>query len=259
MKHLQSVLGRLALVGFAVAVVACGKEADPVTTEENGGKPKAESEPESQVNPTKGETTTPGGEESNSNGKQEADTQASDPQSTSKGRPGDKPMPKPTVKPGSDSAPGSDESEAGTEDDGELGSESETNAEGAIDRARRRATQQKEMVVLSGLSKAFRVWSLDEDGAYPPAVDHPPFVEGLGKPELFDFKNATTGKVARPWYMKGTSAESKADDILMASPWVYNRMRSVVYCDSSSEAIPEVIFQEKVAEMIERGGVELVK
>jgi hypothetical protein len=123
----------------------------------------------------------------------------------------------------------------------------------------RREVQAREMQMIMGLSRTLKAYSIDHDGAYPASLDDPNFLEESEMRGVLEIKDGKTGEVAQPWYLKGQSAASLAGEILIASPWVYDETRAVVFCDFSGQVIKEGRFQEELAKILESGGRELVK
>ena len=125
-------------------------------------------------------------------------------------------------------------------------------------KAKLRAAQNKELQQLIGVTKMLRVYSLDEDGTYPndlkELTDEEPEMA-----RVFDLKNGETGEVKRPLYVRGTSPESPATLILVASPWTYMGKRAVAFCDSSGRVMEEEEYQKALAKTLEVEGMELVE
>ncbi len=131
--------------------------------------------------------------------------------------------------------------------------------EGPMARSHLRVKSNSELRLLPKIGKMLRAYSRDNDGAYPPGLDHPAFMDEVGNPDLLKFKHGTTGEVARPWFLQGQTASSPPSEILLASPWVYMGKRAVTFCDGSSKILKEKAFQEQLAEILKAGGRELVK
>jgi hypothetical protein len=112
----------------------------------------------------------------------------------------------------------------------------------------RRAAQNRELQFMMGLSKAvIHGYAPYHDGNFPARLDE------LGDDwgHTMEIKNMQTGDEAEPLYLGGQNVESPADQILIASPWVWDGRRAVVYCDSSGKIMKEDRFQEEFAKTLE--------
>ena len=135
---------------------------------------------------------------------------------------------------------------------------------GGMKEAKARAEQNREMQGLIGVAKSLRIYASNHDGAYPASLDDPSFLKGLGSSvrERLEVKNWQTGEIARAWYVRSHAADSSAKAILLASPWVYDDRRVVVFFDGGGKVAKENgtrSFQEALTETLKMGGRELLK
>ena len=139
------------------------------------------------------------------------------------------------------------------------------------------STHEDEMDVLMRLGKALKHYSSDNDYAYPASLDDPAFLDDerssavlgqgpdgpkrpfLGLREAMRLKNPETGEIAKPWYVRGHSADTPSGNVLLASPWVYGGRRVVVWTDYSAKVMEESRFQDELAKTLEMDGRELLK
>ena len=122
-----------------------------------------------------------------------------------------------------------------------------------------KAKQNKELQMLRQCGLALRVWAGDNEGQYPAQIDQEDVVADVGTDQIFRFAHPQTGEVKRPLYVAGLSDSSPASYVVIASPWIVDGERAVVYADGSAQIVDERLFEEQLAKTLEKSGGKLME
>ncbi len=123
-------------------------------------------------------------------------------------------------------------------------------------RVQERAQEMQDLSQLKMVGMGLRVWAIDNDGVYPDDLEA--IVDDLGTAEPLRLRGPG-GLLRTPFYVRGLHDASRADTILLASPWSRDGKRAVVFSDGSGILMEEEQFEFHLMRTLETEGTELVE